>query len=145
MSKKKMQLNRWQYAWIRRLKSGKTRKAIGKLQEKGSQKRCCLGVGAKICGESIVDYYNGNCYNEEDLTDFDKTRNLLHINAGGTFEFEEVSEKWKKKIIERLSGTAGSLVTLNDGGEFSKGYAFSHREIGEFIDENREAVFTKGA
>ena len=74
----------------------------------------------------------------------------VSINEGDTdyenfdvWSFEGQCEKWRNIINKKLGRSANSLATLNDG--LDPCVSFSHTEIGKFIDENREAIFKKGA
>lgn len=118
-----MRLNKYQKAWIARLKSGKTRKAIGRLAD-GKGGNCCLGVGINTCKlEKMKPVGNSD---DEDLTDYPKTLAALKLNSpGGAIDYSKL-KTW---------AFFGTLVSINDLTNMS------HKEIGEFIDQNREAVF----
>lgn len=115
-------LNKLQYAWIKKLKSGTTRKGTRVLRR--SNTFCCLGVGAKVCNpKKPVDSIS--FLPDEFVTALGLKSDL------GEFDPNKVSDKWLTKI--RYFNT---LAELNDE------TSMSHIEIGKFIDENREAVFT---
>lgn len=133
----KPRLNQYQYAWIRKLKSGTTRKCRGKLISKNSSRYCCLGVGAAICEDSRSHWRE-----DVNLIDCRRTVNELCLHSVcGRIITRHVSDKWKRildrhGIITDSSHLAVELTQLNDDTHMS------HKEIGRFIDENRKAVFT---
>ena len=129
-----MRLNKYQKAWIARLKSGKTRKCINALND-GEGRHCCLGVAINTCKLERIERISSRSL--EDLYDYKKTLESLNLRDGeGHFLVDKISEKWKQ-VLENQESKEGldSLIRLND---YTK---LSHRQIGEFIDENREAVF----
>lgn len=137
----KMKLNKWQYAWIKKLKSGKTRKTREKLESTEGGSYCCLGIGAMICEES-----NPHWRNDDNLFYCCDTLERLALrDEDGKIEWNLVSEKWKKILLEKglmRTNSVLSLAGLNDGIWPAKGInGLTHKEIGQFIDENREAVF----
>lgn len=129
-----MKLNTYQKLWVDTLKSGKTRKMKSQMNSK-NQSMCCLGVAVKVCGiESLPSRRDEHVFSlvleNEDLRDFPKTKKALKIHYNGKFKLSAISPKWRKRI-----GVWSNLAELNDNTNLS------HKEIGEFIDENREAVF----
>lgn len=122
-----MKLNKYQKAWIDRLKSGKTRKAKKELAD-GKGRNCCLGVAINVC--KLEKMKRSKDRDSEDLTDFPQTLKALNLNDHlGAIKSSKLNKKWKTRI------EFNSLVSLNDHTDMS------HKEIGEFIDQNREAVF----
>lgn len=129
-----MRLNKYQKAWINKLISGTTRKAKGRLFK--SNRACCLGVGLQVCG---VDKKSDHI-EDGSLIDCRLTTDALKINYEGTINLNLVSKKWKKQILEEtdFSDSDGlSLAALNDYSNWS------HVKIGQFINENRKAVFNE--
>lgn len=129
-----MRLNKYQKAWIAKLKSGETKKAKATLNHKNGS-MCCLGVGIKVCGLEPMPPTNltkrpSEVLNDEDLTYFPETLQALGLKIGGAFDLYKVKKKWLP-IIDYCE----TLVGLNDN------TTMSHVQIGQFIDENREAVF----
>lgn len=136
-----MKLNKYQRTWIKKLKSGTTKKAVGALAKNGGSK-CCLGVG--IATMSPLSWKV--CEAEEVCTleyrRFPSEYRHLSINGEyGKFDIDKVKPKWRK-IIEDSTlkneddlGYLYSLAGLNDL------TSMTHAQIGEFIDQNREAVF----
>ena len=132
-----MRLNKYQYAWIRRLKSGKTRKCKNELND-GKGSFCCLGVGInsckleKISSRTIFD--RSECL---DGHEYPQTYDKLNLKSeDGKFDWDKVSDKWKDILKEKgISKQQNFLIYLNDDTNMS------HKTIGQFIDENREAVF----
>lgn len=125
-----MKLNKFQYAWIKKLKSGTTRKTTGQLRK--SNCFCCLGVGIKSCEpKTSINDYDGT------LEGFVDVKNNLNIDNVGTILTSKISDKWKKKLKDSKITwyEAISLTVLNDETDMT------HIDIGKFIDENREAVF----
>lgn len=125
-----MKLNKYQYAWIKKLKSGTTRKAKQTLFK--SNRSCCLGVALEVCGLDKKKDFLG----KTDLNSTETFKVLKLKSEEGFIDMNHVSEKWKNKIKDynMLAGIF-SLAGLNDE------TTMSHVEIGKFIDENREAVF----
>lgn len=128
-----MRLNKYQRAWIAMLKSGETKKARRMLNNKNGC-MCCLGVGIKACGLEPMPSTGNNrppeVVNDEDLTFFPETLQALGLKIGGAFDVSKVKKKWLPMIDD-----CETLVSLNDNTKMS------HAQIGQFIDENREAVF----
>ena len=129
-----MRLNKYQRAWIAKLKSGETKKAKRTLNHKNGY-MCCLGVGIKVCGLEPMPSTNLTkrpleVINDEGITYFPKTQSALGLKIGGEFDITKVKKKWLP-IIDNCE----TLVGLNDCTNMS------HAQIGQFIDENREAVF----
>jgi hypothetical protein len=96
-----------------------------------------LGVGAVICGERPLKINK----NAESLMihEFPLTRKRLHLrDETGEIHMSKINKKWREFIKNKGIEIPNALSVLNDNG-------MSHVEIGKFIDENREAVFTKGA
>lgn len=127
-----MKLNKYQRDWINKLKSGKTRKAIECLNTRqGAQ--CCLGVGIMTCGLEKIPT-NGTPERQafnEDLEFFPKTMEKLKLNDyTGLIKLGSVKLEW-----EEFVGHHRCLINLNDDTNYT------HKQIGEFIDANREAVF----
>lgn len=137
-----MKLNKYQRAWIKKLKSGTTKKAVGELIKNGGS-MCCLGVGIrsmqplslKMCQKTSV------CTLEERY--FPQVyANLSLRSSEGIFDVDKVMPKWIK-IIDRATdpqriGEAGSPRSLTELNDYT---SLTHAQIGEFIDQNREAVF----
>lgn len=130
-----MKLNQYQYAWIRKLVSGTTRKAKGRLFK--SNRACCLGVGLMMCGlDGKKDHIN-----HSDLFDCQSTIDALRLSdSEGSINKKEISSKWKLYLEEKGVNFDDyvTLATLNDSTNMS------HTEIGNFINENRKAVFYSG-
>jgi len=131
-----MRLNKYQKAWIAKLKSGETKKAKTTLNHKNGC-MCCLGVGIKICGLEPMPSTNLTkrpleVINDEDITHFPKTRSALNLKIGGAFDISRVKKKWLPIIDD-----CETLVGLNDC------TSMSDAQIGQFIEENREAVLNK--
>jgi hypothetical protein len=120
-----MKLNKYQKAWIKKLQSGTTRKAKGQLFK--SNRACCLGVALQTCGLDEKKFFIF-----ETTLSGSETMSALNLRGEeGEFLYHKVSDKWKKII-----GTEhGNLAGLNDNTKLS------HVDIGNFINENREAVF----
>lgn len=129
-----MRLNKYQKAWIARLKSGKTRKCTNLLND-GKGRHCCLGVAINTCKLEKIE--TRSSFRVEDLYDYKKTLKILNLRDNeGSFLVDKISEKWKQILENQKSKESlDSLISLNDCTKLS------HRQIGEFIDENREAVF----
>ena len=132
-----MRLNKYNKAWIDKLMSGKTRKCKDQLAD-GKGRNCCLGVGINVCKleqiQSPLKAIN------EDLTCFVKTMEVLKINSNGQINFNKLTTEWKRKLKairkkSKLRNNFYSLIELNDYSDMT------HKEIGQFINENREAVF----
>lgn len=124
-----MRLNKYQKAWIARLKSGKTRKAKATLAD-GKGRNCCLGVAINTCKLEKMPPPESELREDEDLSCFPKTLKALRLNdSSGTIKLSNVKLEW----LDKISGS--SLIEINDNTEMS------HKEIGEFIDQNRKAVF----
>lgn len=142
----KMKLNKYQYAWIRKLKSGETIKAKERLFGRTKKHNCCLGVGARVCNElePSAEELHIRCHsNYGTLNGFRETMDRLNLRDDcGTTDWKKVSMKWQRKIEKRFTSSSGygwhSMTALADINDFTD---LSHREIGCFIDENREAVF----
>lgn len=132
-----MRLNKYQKLWIDRLKSGKTRKCQDELAD-GKGGNCCLGVAINVCG---LEKMKPTGHREsENLDDAPKTMEALKIEADGGFDLDKLAPKWIERIEELNSSmypALDSLILLNDE------TSMTHKEIGQFIDENREAVFRK--
>lgn len=128
-----MRLNKYQKAWIAKLKSGETKKAKMMLNHRNGC-MCCLGVGIKVCRLEPMPSTGNNrpvgVVNDEDLTYFPETLRALGLKIGGAFDITKVKKKWLPMIDD-----CETLVSLNDTTKMS------HAQIGQFIDENREAVF----
>lgn len=137
-----MRLNKFQRTWINRLKSGKTKKAKGELIKNGGS-MCCLGVAIKtmqplslkLCESQNVCTLDKNYFP-------DAYKNLSLRDAEGKFDEHAIRPKWIKIIDEATTsqrmekaGRPRSLAQLNDD------TSLTHVQIGEFIDQNREAVF----
>lgn len=117
--------------WIKKLQSGTTRKAKGQLFK--SNRACCLGVALSEC-------------NLDKKSDFIKAKSLLDTrilkflnlrNEDGKIISERVKPKWRKLLSTMVKdgNTVYSLAWINDK------TTMSHVDIGNFINENREAVF----
>lgn len=125
-----MKLNKFQKLWIDTLKSGKTRKLKGKMNTL-NQCMCCLGVAVKVCSlEKLPNRRVEVELDNEDLEDFILTAEAIGVYDCGRIKTEYVNKKWFKRI-----GPHESLVSLNDNTDMT------HQEIGQFIDENRKAIF----
>lgn len=134
MTASKMRLNKFQYAWIKKLKSGTTKKAKGVLKRGGRQ--CCLAVGICVVGERFTPKEKIDL----DPEHYPLTSEALGLNGPeGPIDLNKVSDKWKKEMenskmsIENIK--CPLLTSLNDY------TSWSHVKIGQFIDENRSAVF----
>ena len=136
----KMRLNKFQKAWVDRLLSGKTRKCKLQLAD-GEGRNCCLGVAANVCKLETI---KGTNHDNEDLKSFEKTLAALKIHFNGLYDEDKISELWKEKLKDYYQKCEDqhfeicpSLMSLNDNTNMT------HKEIGQFINENREAVFCK--
>ncbi len=145
-----MKLNKYQKAGIKALKTRKTKKHMGRMgQSEKGRAMCCLGVFCKIvCKDDDYDYRFAN------LNACDLTMGQMDLHSpDGFIRLGKVSDKWKKKLAKRLdldypiTITYLSLVELNDGlsdgSDLSEESSFSHPEIGQFMEDNPEAVFHK--
>jgi hypothetical protein len=135
-----MRLNKFQKAWIDRLMSGKTRKCKMELAD-GRGRNCCLGVAVNVCKLERIATTD---HTDENLARFEETLSALKIEKDGTFDTNKVSDEWIEKIAkyysqceEHLFEATDSLISLNDNTNMT------HKEIGQFINENREAVFNQ--
>ena len=133
-----MRLNKYNKAWIDKLMSGKTRKCKQQLAD-GKGRNCCLGVGINVC--KLEQIQNPLKAMDEDLTHFLKTKEALKISSSGQINFNKLTTEWKRKLKairkeSNLHMNYYSLIELNDYSNMT------HKEIGHFINENREAVFT---
>jgi hypothetical protein len=138
-----VKLNKYQRTWINRLKSGETKKAKGELIKNGGS-MCCLGVAIKtmqplslkMCQDNNICTLNMNYFPEV-------YKNLCLRSDEGVLHVKMIKPKWIKIIEEATdratlltSGTSlYSLTLINDN------TSLTHVQIGEFIDQNREAVF----
>lgn len=134
-----MKLNEYQQAWIDRLMSGKTRKC--RLELSDGKGNCCLGVAIKVCKLETI---RNTPHQDENLRPFKQTKKALNLEKAGTFKKSKLSKKWLKKLEEKYKNKNhaflqknSTLIDLNDIIDMS------HKEIGKFINENREAVFWK--
>jgi hypothetical protein len=92
---------------------------------------CCLGVAVKVCGiEELPNRNEVEGLHNEDLDDFKLTGKAIGVSGAGNIKKEYVKKKWLERIEPHTS-----LVSLNDNSDMT------HVEIGQFIDENRKAVF----
>jgi hypothetical protein len=150
----KLRLWKNEKIWLDKLLSGTTRKTTGNLAHRGCF--CCLGVAAWLIEED--DDWR---YEEPDTTGYrDKSSDLDTCptvkqktrlkGRYGVINWGKVSgrEKWRQIFLQnsmevwfrkRMMSTNPS-ITLAD---INDGTTMSHKEIGQFIDENREAVFCK--
>jgi hypothetical protein len=124
----KRRLNKTQREWIAKLKSGKTKKATEQLAD-GEGRFCCLGVGARVCGVPTKKMKG-----LADLEEFPEVMAKLGLRSdSGHIDSSKIVES-----IEGFSKTTNvygyRLASLNDNG-------WTHVEIGNFIDANRDAVF----
>lgn len=124
-----MRLNKYEKEWIERLMSGKSVKHKGKLFSPNKNSNCCLGVAARVCGVDGKDKYVASLSNYPDVT------NKIRINNSGRIDMSRVKQKWKKYFDSK--GINYNLISLNDDTNMT------HKQIGEFINENRSAVFIK--
>lgn len=115
---KKFRLGPLQRKWIRTLKSGKYKKAIGILYDESKNGYCCLGVANKCL--NLGEVSGGYLTNE-----FDK---IGLKSLCGTFD--------KKYRFPRGTKFYLNLVDMND-------YGISHKKIAQFMEQNPELVFTK--
>lgn len=136
----KMRLNKFQKAWVDRLLSGKTRKCKLELAD-GNGRNCCLGVAVNICK---LERIASTDHSDENLSYFIETMSALGVGKNGEYDESKVSEPWKEKLNnyyqkceDRHFEIDSSLMSLNDNTNMT------HKEIGQFINENREAVFCK--
>jgi len=137
-----LKLNKYQRAWIKALKSGETRKAVGAMI-KSSGAMCCLGVAIKTMQPlSLKLCESQNVCTLDKLYFPDVYKNLSLRDGEGAFVMGVVKPKWIKIIDETTipqylgeNGRPRSLTQLNDH------TSLTHVQIGEFIDQNREAVF----
>ncbi len=141
-----MKLNKHQRAWIKALKSGETRKAVGAMIKSGGA-MCCLGVAVKTIGTLSLKACRVNDVCSLDPNFFPAEYASLKLDG----DYGKIdTSKLSKKVLDVLSvlrkrnkeyvdeHTFFSLAGLND---YTK---MTHVDIGNFIDKNREAVF-KGA
>ncbi len=137
-----VRLNKFQLAWIKKLKSGTTRKAKGELIKNGGS-MCCLGVAIKTMQPlSLKLCENAHVTSLDKMFFPDVYKNLSLRDAQGGFEEDIVKPKWIRIIDEAtvpnhvgVMARPRSLAQLNDN------TSLTHVQIGEFIDQNREAVF----
>lgn len=138
-----MKLNKFQLAWINRLKSGKTKKSKGELIQNGGS-MCCLGVAIKTMQPLSLKMCQDNNICTLDMKHFPEVyKNLCLRSDEGVLHVKMITPKWIKIIEEATdpatfltSGTSlYSLTLINDN------TSLTHVQIGEFIDQNREAVF----
>lgn len=119
-----MRLNQFQKDWIDILKSGKTRKYKTALKDPLRGAYCCLGIACKLAGEEMGTH--------ADLTYLESVMAKLRLNTpNGHINWDLVRGEW-----QYLNTGAKSLAGLNDADE-----NISHKVIGEFIEQNPEAVF----
>lgn len=125
-----MRLNKFQRRWINKLKSGTTRKAKNTLLQEGGSK-CCLGVAISECG--LEELKLGHIAVDIDSSHFPNTAAILRLQtSSGSYNPKLVKGKWAKDSRVK---TYCSLMSLNDDTNMT------HKEIGEFIDANRELIF----
>lgn len=127
-----MRLNKFQRAWIAKLKSGTSRKFKGALRDPERGAYCCLGVACHLAGEPM--HPDDVC-----LFGHPDVMNKLKLNSSmGQIDIDKVKPQWRSMLdLTDHTGNKAeySLASLNDYGQIS------HQKIGEFIDANREAVF----
>lgn len=129
-----MRLNKFQKAWIAKLKSGKSRKFKGALRDPERGAYCCLGVACKLAEDTISLY-------DLDLSNHNLVKNGLKLSSDqGDINIDKVKPEWLY-LFEYVNSSIikfdnrRTLAELNDHGQVS------HKKIGEFIDANRNAVF----
>lgn len=136
-----MKLNKYQRAWIKKLKSGTTKKAIGALAKNGGSK-CCLGVGIatmrplswKVCEAQEVYTLQHKRFPYE-------YRNLSINGEYGELDINKIKPKWRKIIEDSILKNEDDLSYLYSLAGLNDLTSMTHAQIGEFIDQNREAVF----
>jgi hypothetical protein len=134
-----MRLNKYQKAWIKRLMSGRSRKYKGLLFGSYSESNCCLGVAARVCVNMNLCKMEEKISHPNNLDDVNlKIKQTLKINRYGKINEKLIKPKWIKFFKDRNIDYFGNLINLNDDTNMS------HREIGRFINENREAIFGQG-
>jgi len=130
-----MRLNVYQKEWIDRLKSGKSHKKERQLFGSRTNSNCCLGVAAMVCHDKGLCEINRSCV----PTDLSEVAPVvvekLKITFGGEIDTTKVKKKWVE-YFDKKGYDYNSLISLNDETHMS------HREIGNFINENRSAVFS---
>ncbi len=127
-----MRLNKFQREWIKKLRSGKTRKCVGDLAN-SSGGYCCLGVACRMADIPVIVLR----YGDGSLSKMETVQEDLRLKSDvGRIDLSLVKPEWLERFKE--SGV-DSLATMND----CKSPRFTHEEIGKFIDENREAVFNE--
>jgi hypothetical protein len=134
-----VRLNKHQRTWIKKLKSGTTKKAIGELAQNGGS-MCCLGVALRTLGPLSWKKCQSTLVSTLDPAVFPFEYGILGLKGEyGPFDRSKVKKKWLKLIDEKIDpdsfGHIDSLVAINDH------TSLTHVQIGEFIDQNREAVF----
>jgi hypothetical protein len=138
-----LKLNKHQRAWIKALKSGETRKAVGAMVKRGGS-MCCLGVAVKTIGTLSLKVCRDNDVCTLDPSFFPTEYANLNLNGEyGKIDTSRLSKKTiaalsalKKKNKDYVDDQSFfSLAGLNDCTKMS------HVDIGNFIDKNREAVF----
>jgi hypothetical protein len=134
-----MRLNKYQKAWIKRLMSGRSRKYKRLLFGSYPESNCCLGVAARVCKHMGLCEINADTLYPTNLDDVNlKIKQTLKINRHGKINEKLIKPKWIKFFKDRNIDYFGNLINLNDDTNMS------HREIGRFINENREAIFGQG-
>lgn len=129
-----MRLNKYEKEWIARLMSGKSVKHKTKLFGPNKNSNCCLGVAARVCNDAGLCEINQNPY-ASDLHDVDEIVNKkIRVKFNGVIDTTKINKKWLSYFIKH-DYIYTSLVDLNDETNMT------HKEIGQFINENRKAVF----
>ncbi len=125
-TKKEFKLGKLQKKWVNELKSGKYKKSKYLLNSKGGY--CCLGIICEIENVLVKEkgkpsYIKGSRNKEnQELT------KSLYNKYGLRFAEGKLKERYKN---------SGFLSQLNDGVNMSL------KQIGEYIEQNPENVFTK--
>ena len=140
-------MNKYQKAWVEKLESGTTKKAVGTLKE-GSH-MCCLGVACNVLKgnlseQQIFDFKNIDCLEDR----LSGVRDMLKLSGPeAEIDINKVSKKWKEILVKKYKVDLSNklfLTVLNDGVQgSSKINRMSHKMIGKFIRENQSAVFVK--
>lgn len=136
-----MRLNKYQRAWIKKLKSGTTKKAVGALVQNGGS-MCCLGVALRTLGPLSWKECNTKLVFTLDPSVFPLEFGILGLRSEyGLFDQSKIKKKWAKLIAEITNDSKDDLSYLYSLAGLNDLTSLTHAQIGEFIDQNREAVF----
>ncbi len=132
--------------WVEFLKTNpeKTKEELQNFDD--INKRCCLGhaihihydemLKAKIYSEDYTEHKRLVMKDDGVLLEEEKNYLKLLSITGHTLDLKPL--KYKGKLIKNYDGdNINSLIELNDG------TGYSHKEIGEIIEENQDILFYK--